>query len=102
MKKFTLFTALLLCSFSFLHATIITVRVVDFQFKPKTVNAKLGDTIRWMWKGPSNHTTTSVTIPVGAPAWTNLWMPHIRISDTGFGKLVLINISAHHMAHSVW
>jgi plastocyanin len=68
MKKFTLFTALLICSFSFVYATTITVRVSNFQFQPKTVNAKVGDTIRWQWRN-GIHTTTSVTIPVGAPAW---------------------------------
>ena len=68
MKKFTLFTAFLVCSFSAVYATIITVKVMDFQFKPATVNAKVGDTIKWVWKG-GVHTTTSVTIPAGAIAW---------------------------------
>jgi len=68
MKKITLFTALLLCSFSLLYATTITVRVSDFQFKPKTVNAKVGDTIRWLWQN-GIHTTSSLTIPAGALAW---------------------------------
>src|SRR5207253_11053216 len=36
---------------------------------PSTVNAKVGDIIRWVWVGPSAHTTTSLTIPAGAPAW---------------------------------
>ena len=68
MKKLTLFTSLLICSFSFVYATTITVRVSNFQFQPKTVNAKVGDTIRWRWVN-GTHTTTSVTIPVGAIAW---------------------------------
>ncbi|MEP6846513.1 MAG: plastocyanin/azurin family copper-binding protein, partial [Panacibacter sp.] len=68
MKKFTLVTALIICSFSIASATTIIVRVSDFQFKAKTVNAKVGDTIKWVWKG-GIHTTTSVSIPAGAVAW---------------------------------
>lgn len=68
MKKFTCFTALLLCSVSVLYATTITVKVADFSFKPATVNAKVGDTIKWVWKS-GIHTTTSVTVPAGAVAW---------------------------------
>lgn len=87
MKKFTLFTAFLLCSFSFLYATTIVVRVSDFQFQPKTVNAKVGDTIRWRWISGS-HTTTSVTIPANARAWdrainTNMRNFRYRLRQAG-------------------
>jgi len=68
MKKFTLFAAMLLCGFSSLYAATIIVRVSNFQFKPATVNAKVGDTIKWVWKQGS-HTTTSLTVPAGAPIW---------------------------------
>lgn len=71
MKKFTLFALFMLGCFSALFATTITVKVSDFQFKPKTVNAKVGDTIKFVWKG-GIHTTTSVTIPAGANAWDRL------------------------------
>jgi len=71
MKKFTLFVLAVLCSFSVIYATTITVKVSDFQFKPKTVNAKVGDTIKFVWK-TGIHTTTSVTIPAGATAWDRL------------------------------
>jgi plastocyanin len=71
MKKFTLFVLSVICSFSVIYATTITVKVSDFQFKPKTVNAKVGDTIKFTWK-TGIHTTTSVTIPGGAPAWDRL------------------------------
>ncbi|CAN5632681.1 hypothetical protein BH10BAC2_BH10BAC2_14140 [soil metagenome] len=68
MKKFTLFVLFFVSGFSVLYATTITVKVSDFQFKPKTVNAKVGDTIKFAWK-TGMHTTTSVTIPAGAIAW---------------------------------
>ncbi|MBG9374802.1 T9SS type A sorting domain-containing protein [Panacibacter sp. DH6] len=71
MKKFTFIAALFMCSFSAAFATIIKVNVSDFQFQPKTVNAKVMDTIQFVWKN-GNHTTTSVTIPAGAVAWDRI------------------------------
>ena len=68
MKKFTLLAAFIMCSYLSVLATIIKVNVSDFQFQPKTVNAKVGDTIQWVWK-TGTHTTTSVTIPAGAITW---------------------------------
>lgn len=59
-------------------ATIHYVRVVNNQFLPKTVNARLNDTIVWYWRQGS-HTTTSTSIPPGAAPWdasinqTNKW-----------------------------
>ncbi len=49
-------------------AAVIKIQVSNFQFTPKTVNAKVGDTIVWMWKN-GGHTTTSLGIPAGAIAW---------------------------------
>lgn len=48
--------------------TIIKIQVVNVAFKPKTVNAKVGDTIRWIWKA-GKHTTTSTSVPTGATTW---------------------------------
>jgi plastocyanin len=67
MKKIVLLS-FLISSFTATFAKIITVQVVNFQFMPSTVNAKVGDTIRWVWK-QGTHTTTSLTIPAGALAW---------------------------------
>ena len=50
------------------YANTIKIRVVDFQFKAKTVNAKVGDTIIWVWKS-GTHTTTSTNIPARARTW---------------------------------
>ena len=45
------------------------VSVADFQFTPSSIpNVSLGDTIRWEWVS-GTHTTTSTTIPAGAPTW---------------------------------
>ncbi|HNP22600.1 MAG TPA: T9SS type A sorting domain-containing protein [Panacibacter sp.] len=49
-------------------ATRFTIKVQDFQFKAKTVNAKVGDTVVFKWVN-GIHTTTSITIPVGATTW---------------------------------
>jgi plastocyanin len=67
MKKILLLS-FLISSFTAAFANVITVQVVDFQFKPSTVNAKVGDVIKWVWK-QGTHTTTSLTIPSGALAW---------------------------------
>ena len=66
MKKiYFLFTALLFLK-SF--ATVHQVTVSNFQFSPATVNAVVGDTIKWVW-GSGFHTTTSETVPAGATTW---------------------------------
>lgn len=67
MKKILLIT---LCAafVSTGFATVYTIKVQDFQFKAKTVNAKVGDTILFKWVN-GIHTTTSLSIPAGATAW---------------------------------
>jgi len=68
MKKFFTFFFLFLCAYTTVQATIIRIRVSDFQFRPRNVNAVIGDTILWTWQNGS-HTTTSVSIPAGATPW---------------------------------
>jgi plastocyanin len=70
MKKIVLLALLITTSSSMLFATVFKIGVSNFQFTPKIVNAKVGDTILWMWKEGS-HTTTSLTIPVGARTWNS-------------------------------
>ena len=66
MKPFFLLLLLALNAQSF--ATIHRIRVSNFQFSPKRINAIVGDTILWVYKG-GFHTTTSTTIPAGAAPW---------------------------------
>ena len=67
MKKIVLIV-LLAGSVTATFAKKVKISVTDFQFVNKTVNAKVGDTIIWVWvKGM--HTTTSTTIPAGATSW---------------------------------
>lgn len=40
----------------------------DFQFSPSTLNVSVGDVIHWVWL-TGTHTSTSVTIPIGAATW---------------------------------
>jgi plastocyanin len=54
--------------FSSLRAEIIDVSVVSNSFLPPTVNAEVGDQIRWTLLGGS-HTTTSTDVPSGADTW---------------------------------
>ena len=65
-KLFTLFAALIILKASF--ATIHVVTVSNFQFNPASVNAVVGDTIKWVYQD-GFHTTTSTAIPNGAATW---------------------------------
>jgi hypothetical protein len=51
-----------------LFAVVRTITVSDFSFSPSSVNANVGDTIRWVWSNGS-HTTTSTSVPGGAASW---------------------------------
>ena len=65
-KVYVLIAALFILKSSF--ATIHEVTVSNFQFSPATVNANVGDTIKWVW-GSGFHTTTSTNVPLGADTW---------------------------------
>jgi plastocyanin len=69
MKKTLLLFALAL-SISTCFAKIHKIQVLNFQFNPSAVNARVGDTIMWVWKS-GTHTTTSLGIPAGAAAWNS-------------------------------
>jgi plastocyanin len=68
MKKTLLFAVLPFLLLTKLSATIHDVQVSNFQFTPATVNAFVGDTVRWTLEN-GTHTTTSRTIPEGAAPW---------------------------------
>ncbi|HLN53554.1 MAG TPA: BACON domain-containing carbohydrate-binding protein [Lentimicrobium sp.] len=72
MKKSLLYylpvIALLLIFSSRVYAVKHIVNVQNYAFVPANLNVQVGDTIRWVWINGS-HTTTSTTIPTGAPAW---------------------------------
>jgi len=66
MKK--IFLLALLISFftaAFTQHKKFTVKVSNFQFQPKIVNAKLLDTIVFVWVN-GTHTATSTSVPAGA------------------------------------
>ncbi len=71
MKKILLLSSFALFSFSSLFSAIITVKVKNFAFSPKTVNAVVGDVIKFKWVN-GIHNTTSTSVPVGAASWTKL------------------------------
>lgn len=71
MKRLLLFTVITLCCVSATFATIHKIKVADFQFSKKRVNALVGDTIKWIWQSGS-HTTTSIQVPPGAVTWDAL------------------------------
>jgi len=81
MKKFFLL-ALLICCFSAAftqqHKKFI-VKVSNFQFQPATVNAKLLDTVVFVWVNGS-HTATSTSVPTGA----NTFNKPINVSHKRF------------------
>jgi plastocyanin len=62
------FSVLLSILFFTASAAIHEVMVSSNQFNPNSLNVNVGDTVRFMWMNGS-HTTTSVSIPVGAATW---------------------------------
>ena len=67
--RYILIPALLFFALSGLHATKWVVQVSNFVFTPSSLaNVLVGDTVRWEWV-IGTHTTTSSTIPSGAPTW---------------------------------
>ncbi len=68
MKKIYTLIATLLILKSSLAQTTFTVHVSNFQFNPATVNAVVGDKIKWVWDN-GFHTTTSTSVPTGATTW---------------------------------
>jgi plastocyanin len=65
-KLLLLFLVLLSLTTSF--AKIRKITVSNFQFSPSTMNAKVGDTILWVWQ-EGTHNTISLAIPRGAAPW---------------------------------
>lgn len=73
MKKFFLLLLFISINVTASFATIRTVNVANFSFTPATVNAFVGDTIKFQWVSGS-HTTTcdgtnGTTRPAGAASW---------------------------------
>jgi plastocyanin len=64
----SIITAISLLYVTNLRAEMHTVSVQDFVFNPSVVNVNVGDTIMWNWSS-GNHTTTSVSVPLGAITW---------------------------------
>lgn len=71
MRKILLSTVIVLFSFSASFAAIINVKVTNFKFSPKTINAVVGDVIKFTWK-LGVHNTTSTSVPAGATAFAAL------------------------------
>jgi len=68
MKKTLLLTAIISVVMNAAFATTHKIKVSDYQFSPKTVNAVVGDKIEWVWVN-GKHTTTSTSIPNNANPW---------------------------------
>ena len=66
--KSLLFFVLFFSSGLTVKATTHKIRVANFQFSPKRVNAFVGDTLLFIYKS-GFHTTTSTNIPQGAAPW---------------------------------
>ncbi len=86
MKKiYTLFLFTALTSFAQnAQGSVWLVTVEAFSFNPNNLpNVVCGDTIHWMWQA-GTHTTTSTSIPGGAPSWN----APINGSNTTFDYIV--------------
>jgi len=75
MKKLTNFLFTVFVVFTLFlpltYSTTWTVQVSEFVFTPSNLNVTVGDSIKWQWVN-GIHTTTSVTIPIGAATWDQL------------------------------
>jgi plastocyanin len=71
--------ALFLFASSKVEAVTININVISFEFAPKNVTCRVGDTIQWIWQD-GDHTTTSVTIPSEAAPWDHV----LNSSNTSF------------------
>ena len=56
----------------------IEVEVLDFSFQPVMVNARVGDTIRWIQRDPVRHTATSGEPGTPMRAISSIWSSSIR------------------------
>src|SRR5450432_2831133 len=65
-----LFTILLIAFVKIAGATTQVVNVQNFSFTPSSFSINLGDTVKWVWVN-GTHTTSSLTIPVGAATWNH-------------------------------
>ncbi len=50
------------------NATIHQIQASGFSFTPNSVNANVGDTIKWLWVD-GMHNTISTSVPSGAQSW---------------------------------
>jgi plastocyanin len=79
MKKTVLLILITFFASTLSFATTRIINVQNFSFSPDSVNAFVGDSIKWVWVS-GNHTTTSTTIPASASTWDNL----INSTSTSF------------------
>jgi len=95
MKKSTNLFAVLLLALSFnTFATTWNVNVQNFTFSPANLpNVIVGDTIKWTWLSGDHHTTTSATIPQGAPVWDS----PLHAGNPVFTYIVTIPGSYHYV-----
>jgi len=95
MKKTTLFALLLFAALSLkTFSTTWTVNVQDFFFSPANLpNVVVGDTIKWQWMSGDHHTTTSMTIPQGAPVWDS----PLNAGNPTFSYIVSVAGSYHYV-----
>lgn len=94
MKKILLLAALLIGSVSAAFAADHRVRVSDFRFGPRTVNAVVGDTVSWMWQN-GMHTTTSLSIPSGARPWN----APLDVTHTRFRTRLMVAGTYHYQCN---
>lgn len=78
-----IFSLSLLSGFS--QATIHSITVEDFAFRPANLNVMVGDTIIWSWIS-GEHTTTSDIIPAGADSWDMI----VDFSTADFSYIVTV------------
>ncbi len=61
---------IMISGMNYVYSTTSIIQVGGFSFTPNAVTVNIGDTVKFMWMS-GIHTTTSVSVPTGATAWSS-------------------------------
>ncbi len=96
MKKFI---TLLISAIAGLHsfAVVIPVTVANFSFNPSTVNATVGDVIKFNWSNGSHTTTCGSALPgTSLPAGAAEWNSPMNSGTTSFSYTLTVAGTYHY------
>ncbi|MCB0724201.1 MAG: T9SS type A sorting domain-containing protein [Ignavibacteriae bacterium] len=93
MKSIKIFLAVIvltLVSLNSSQGTIHIIEVVNFNFAPSSVNAVVGDTIKWMWISGSHTTTCDGSTGTSRPAGADPWNQPMNSGSSTFSYVIMV------------